>query len=123
MWASLVWGTGKSVNVAILTTIGTVILGVVTGTAAGWFGGFTDTVISRITDVFFGLPFLTSYAQYVDLPVIGEVPAASALLFDLGVYILVVGATVLVLIALAHQSLRSSRARESRAAEVEQEKA
>ena len=58
MWSSLVWGTGKSVNVAILTTIGTVILGVVTGTAAGWFGGFTDTVISRITDVFFGLPFL-----------------------------------------------------------------
>ena len=58
MWASLVWGAGKSVNVAILTTIGTVIIGVATGTAAGWFGGFTDTVISRITDVFFGLPFL-----------------------------------------------------------------
>ncbi len=58
MWASLVWGTGKSVNVAILTTIGTVVLGVTSGTAAGWFGGFTDTVISRITDVFFGLPFL-----------------------------------------------------------------
>lgn len=58
MWASLVWGAGKSVNVAILTTIGTVILGVSSGTAAGWFGGFTDTVISRITDVFFGLPFL-----------------------------------------------------------------
>ena len=58
MWASLVWGTGKSVIVAILTTIGTVILGTAAGTAAGWYGGFTDTVISRITDVFFGLPFL-----------------------------------------------------------------
>lgn len=58
MWSSLVWGTGKSVIVAILSTIGTVILGVAAGTAAGWFGGFTDTVISRITDVFFGLPFI-----------------------------------------------------------------
>jgi len=58
MWASLVWGAGKSVIVAIVTTIGTMILGVISGTAAGWFGGFTDTVISRITDVFFGLPFL-----------------------------------------------------------------
>lgn len=58
MWASLVWGTGKSVIVAILVTIGTVILGVVLGTAAGWYGGFLDTVISRITDVFFGLPFI-----------------------------------------------------------------
>jgi multicomponent K+:H+ antiporter subunit A len=73
---------------------------------------------------FFGFPFLTQYARYVDLPVVGEVPAATALLFDLGVYLLVVGATVLVLIALAHQSLRSGRAREARAEEVrtEQEK-
>ncbi|QZY28131.1 ABC transporter permease [Nocardioides coralli] len=58
MWSSLVWGTGKSVIVAILATTGTAIVGVITGTAAGWFGGFTDTVISRITDVFFGLPFI-----------------------------------------------------------------
>ena len=58
MWSSLVWGTGKSVNVALLVTIGTVVLGVATGTAAAWFGGFTDTVISRITDIFFGLPFI-----------------------------------------------------------------
>jgi multicomponent K+:H+ antiporter subunit A len=34
---------------------------------------------------------------------------ASALLFDLGVFALVVGATVLMLIAIAHQSLRSRR--------------
>lgn len=58
MWASLVWGTGKSVIVAILVTIGTVILGVTFGTVAGFFGGFADTVISRITDIFFGLPFI-----------------------------------------------------------------
>lgn len=55
-------------------------------------------------------PFLTSYFQYLDLPGIGKVPAATALLFDLGVFAVVVGATVLILIALAHQSVRSSRA-------------
>jgi multicomponent K+:H+ antiporter subunit A len=38
------------------------------------------------------------------------VPAATALLFDLGVFGLVVGATVLMLIALAHQSIRKLRA-------------
>ncbi len=58
----------------------------------------------------FDLPFLTSYFAYVDLPGIGSVPAASALLFDIGVFLLVVGATVLMLIALAHQSVRSQRA-------------
>jgi multicomponent K+:H+ antiporter subunit A len=46
----------------------------------------------------------------VEIPWIGKVPLASALLFDLGVFMLVVGATVLILIPLAHQSVRSPRA-------------
>jgi len=58
MWSSVVYGTGKSVIVAILVTIGTVALGVSLGTFAGYFGGFGDTLISRVTDVFFGLPFI-----------------------------------------------------------------
>ena len=66
----------------------------------------------------FGRPFLTSYFAYLDLPVVGEVPTASALLFDVGVFALVVGATVLTLIALAHQSVRGRRAAAPRAAEV-----
>ena len=57
----------------------------------------------------FGFPFLTSNTRYLAVPLIGEVPAATALLFDVGVFGLVVGATVLVLIALAHQSLRTPR--------------
>ena len=57
----------------------------------------------------FGYPFLTAHARYVHVPWIGDVPAATALLFDLGVFSLVVGATLLMLIAIAHQSIRSSR--------------
>ena len=60
----------------------------------------------------FGYPFLTAHAQYVYLPLIGRIPAATAMVFDLGVYALVVGATVLMLIAIAHQSLRSARVRQ-----------
>jgi multicomponent K+:H+ antiporter subunit A len=58
---------------------------------------------------FFGRPFLTSSFFYADFPLIGRLPIASALLFDLGVFFLVVGTTVLMLIALAHQSVRSHR--------------
>src|SRR6185312_2736967 len=58
----------------------------------------------------FDRPFLSSSFAYVDIPIIGAVPLASALLFDLGVFALVVGATVLMLIAIAHQSVRSHRA-------------
>jgi multicomponent K+:H+ antiporter subunit A len=57
----------------------------------------------------FARSFLTSHFFYAELPLIGRVPVASALFFDLGVFSLVVGATVLMLIALAHQSVRSHR--------------
>ena len=60
-----------------------------------------------------GYPFMTAHAQYVDIPLIGQVPAATALLFDAGVFALVVGATVLMLIAIAHQSLRRRRPAEA----------
>jgi len=54
-------------------------------------------------------PFLAALAWDVSLPVIGHIHLSSVLLFDLGVYMLVVGSTVLVLVALAHQSLRAQR--------------
>lgn len=59
----------------------------------------------------FDYPFLTSFFQYTQLPIVGRVPTASALLFDLGVFALVVGATVLMLIAIAHQSIRKPKKR------------
>ena len=46
----------------------------------------------------FGAPFLTSTFGYVTWPVVGKFELASAMLFDLGVYLAVVG-TVLVIIA------------------------
>jgi len=63
----------------------------------------------------FSRPFLTSYANYAELPLIGAVPTASAVIFDLGVFLLVVGATALMLVALAHQSIRSHRVARSSA--------
>lgn len=71
----------------------------------------------------FGYPFLTMSAVYVRLPVIGEVPASATLLFDLGVFAVVIGATVLIEIAIAHQSLRSARLRERADADAAVEEA
>ncbi|SEQ51241.1 monovalent cation/H+ antiporter subunit A [Nitrosomonas ureae] len=69
----------------------------------------------------FGFPFLTTYFQYLDIPLIGKVPIASALFFDLGVFSLVVGATALILISLAHQSIRSHRVRVTEAVKIEED--
>ena len=57
----------------------------------------------------FGRPFLTSSFSYLEIPLIGSIPITTALLFDLGVFALVLGATVLMLIAIAHQTVRSHR--------------
>jgi multicomponent K+:H+ antiporter subunit A len=57
----------------------------------------------------FARAFLTSHTAHVTLPLIGEVHLPSAFFFDFGVFALVVGATALILIALAHQSTRAHR--------------
>ena len=57
----------------------------------------------------FAHPFLTSHTAHFILPVLGEMHVPSAIAFDVGVFLLVVGATALILIALAHQSVRSHR--------------
>ena len=44
-----------------------------------------------------GYPFLTSAFAHINLPLIGEIEVASAMLFDLGVYLTVVGGTLLIL--------------------------
>jgi multicomponent K+:H+ antiporter subunit A len=49
-------------------------------------------------------PFLTSTYTYVTLPVIGTFEVASALLFDLGIYLGVVGTVLLILSGLGRLS-------------------
>jgi multicomponent K+:H+ antiporter subunit A len=58
----------------------------------------------------FGYPFLTSHTAHLNLPLLGAIHVPSAFVFDLGVFMVVVGTTMLILVALAHQSLRSHRA-------------
>lgn len=49
----------------------------------------------------FGLPFLTSAHGHLHLPVVGDIELASAMAFDLGVFLCVLGAVVLAIAALA----------------------
>jgi multicomponent K+:H+ antiporter subunit A len=77
--------------------------------------GLLTAASAGVAPWLFSRPFLTSYASYAELPLIGAVPAASAVIFDLGVFLLVVGATALMLVALAHQSIRSHRVARSSA--------
>ena len=58
-----------------------------------------------------GAPFLTSAHGHPRVPLLGEIPLASAMAFDLGVFMTVLGATMLALTVLAQASARpASRA-------------
>jgi oligopeptide transport system permease protein len=58
IWARTVYGARASVAVGVLATIFTVLFGAITGALAGFFGGKTDTFISRTSDIFFSIPLL-----------------------------------------------------------------
>jgi multicomponent K+:H+ antiporter subunit A len=83
--------------------------------------GLLAAVLTGTGSMLLGYPFLTSHAGHVTLPVIGDVHVPSATFFDVGVFSTVLGSTLLILVALAHQSIRSRRqlAQDAAAAEME----
>ncbi|MCH7395664.1 monovalent cation/H+ antiporter subunit A [Acinetobacter dispersus] len=75
-----------------------------------WIGsGLTIAGLTGIAAWFWARPFLTSAHVYVEFPVLGKMHIASAVSFDLGVYITVVGAAML-LISVLGDSRHSSMA-------------
>jgi oligopeptide transport system permease protein len=58
LYARVIYGTRASIVVAVLATLGTVVSGAVAGIIAGYRGGWIDSLLSRIADIFFGIPFL-----------------------------------------------------------------
>ena len=64
--------------------------------AIAWIaGGLLVAGATGVGSFVFGSPFLTSTFAHPVLPIIGEIPLASAALFDLGVFLVVVAATML----------------------------
>jgi len=64
----------------------------------GW--GLLVAGATGVVSGFFGAPFLTSTHAYLPLPIVGAIPLASAALFDLGVFLAVVGATLVALVSI-----------------------
>lgn len=56
--SQIMWGARISLTVGFVSAFGTAIIGVLVGSVAGYFGGWIDTLMMRVTDVFLTLPFL-----------------------------------------------------------------
>jgi len=75
-----------------------------------WMGfGLFSATLTGLGALCFGYPFLTTHTLHLSVPVLGDIHIASALFFDVGVYAMVVGSTLLMLTALGHQSVRAHK--------------
>jgi peptide/nickel transport system permease protein len=54
----VIWGTRSAFQVGLIVIGVTLIIGIVLGSIAGYFGGLIDEIIMRITDIFLALPAL-----------------------------------------------------------------
>jgi len=57
-YANVVYGAKVSVTIGFLSMLGTLVIGIVIGAIAGYYGGWLDSLLARITDIFYGLPLI-----------------------------------------------------------------
>ena len=58
VWTQFVWGSRVSLFVGLMATLLTIFIGSVVGITAGYFGGWTEAVLMRVTEWFLVIPFL-----------------------------------------------------------------
>lgn len=63
--------------------------------------GMLIAVLTGVGSFLFDQPFLTQAFGYFQLPLLGKTELATAVLFDLGVYLTVVGVTMTIILAIA----------------------
>jgi ABC-type dipeptide/oligopeptide/nickel transport system permease subunit len=84
--ANVVYGARNSLIIGVSAVLVILLLGVVLGAIAGYYGGITDSLTSRIADVFYAIPFilgaivLLKVGPSTDIPIINtRGPGAVAL--------------------------------------------
>ena len=58
VFSRVVYGARVSLRIGIIATAIALVIGVVLGALAGFFGGGSDTLIMRFTDIFLAIPYI-----------------------------------------------------------------
>jgi len=56
LWSRMVYGARISLSIAFVSVGGAALVGTVVGLVSGYFGGWVDLLLGRITDIFLGFP-------------------------------------------------------------------
>ena len=57
-FSRIVWGAQTSLSVGLLATAISTIIGLIMGSLAGFYGGWLDSLLSRVGDIFFAIPYI-----------------------------------------------------------------
>jgi oligopeptide transport system permease protein len=68
VYSRMIYGTRASLLVGVLTTLGVLVVGGTMGALAGYYGGWIDTVLARLADIFFALPLILGAIVMMQLP-------------------------------------------------------
>lgn len=63
--------------------------------------GVIVSILTGTASFLFDVPFLTQTFTYVNLPLLGKTELASAVIFDLGVYMAVIGTTMTIITSIS----------------------
>lgn len=67
IYTRVIYGARASVATGVLATICVTLFGGTLGALAGFFGGWLDAIISRITDIFFALPLMLGAIVFMQM--------------------------------------------------------
>lgn len=56
----MIWGTRTAFRVGIITVTFSMLIGIIGGSIAAYFGGWIDELLMRLTDIFLSIPFLVA---------------------------------------------------------------
>ncbi len=58
VYANVIYGARASISIGLLVTALSVVIALVLGSLSGYYLGIIDTIVSRVSDIFFGFPFI-----------------------------------------------------------------
>ena len=91
-YSRVIYGARPSITIGVVVVGLSVLIALLFGTLSGFYGGFLDTLLSRVTDVFFGIPFILG--AIVFLSAIQGVEILGFITLDGGVSTVVIALTV-----------------------------